>query len=105
MKSPEGENQENTEGSIKVRFGGQVEVKKLKIYIKNYIKKHYTLKAQPSRLHYLCEITLQLTPIIADPEYLLDQHILICVKSTDCDESYGKELPKMCESLLVLTCS
>ncbi|XP_051569133.1 phosphatidylinositol 3,4,5-trisphosphate 5-phosphatase 1-like [Myxocyprinus asiaticus] len=56
VKSPEGENQENTEGSIKVRFGGQVE----------------------------------LTPIIADPEYLLDQHILICVKSTDCDESYGE---------------
>ncbi len=34
-------------------------------------------------------MALQLTPIIADPEYLLDQHILICVKSTDCDESYG----------------
>uniref|UniRef100_A0A9J7YKP6 phosphatidylinositol-3,4,5-trisphosphate 5-phosphatase n=1 Tax=Cyprinus carpio carpio TaxID=630221 RepID=A0A9J7YKP6_CYPCA len=56
VKSPEGENQENTEGSIKVRFSGQVE----------------------------------LTPIIADPEYLLDQHILICIKSTDCDESYGE---------------
>uniref|UniRef100_A0A8C2B7S7 phosphatidylinositol-3,4,5-trisphosphate 5-phosphatase n=1 Tax=Cyprinus carpio TaxID=7962 RepID=A0A8C2B7S7_CYPCA len=54
VKSPEGENQENTEGSIKVRFSGQ------------------------------------LTPIIADPEYLLDQHILICIKSTDCDESYGE---------------
>uniref|UniRef100_A0A672MGM8 phosphatidylinositol-3,4,5-trisphosphate 5-phosphatase n=1 Tax=Sinocyclocheilus grahami TaxID=75366 RepID=A0A672MGM8_SINGR len=56
VKSPEGENQENTEGLIKVRFSGQVE----------------------------------LTPIIADPEYLLDQHILICIKSTDCDESYGE---------------
>ncbi|XP_030647188.1 phosphatidylinositol 3,4,5-trisphosphate 5-phosphatase 1 [Chanos chanos] len=56
VKSPEGENQENPEGSIKVRFGTQVE----------------------------------LTPIISDPEYLLDQHILICVKSTDCDESYGE---------------
>ncbi|XP_056607110.1 phosphatidylinositol 3,4,5-trisphosphate 5-phosphatase 1 [Triplophysa dalaica] len=55
VKSAEGENQESIEGSIKVRFGAQVE----------------------------------LTPIIADPEYLLDQHILICVKSTDCDESYG----------------
>uniref|UniRef100_A0A671SVQ6 phosphatidylinositol-3,4,5-trisphosphate 5-phosphatase n=1 Tax=Sinocyclocheilus anshuiensis TaxID=1608454 RepID=A0A671SVQ6_9TELE len=54
VKSPEGENQENTEGSIKVRFSGQ------------------------------------LTPIIADPEYLLEQHILICIKSTDCDESYGE---------------
>ncbi|KAK9519889.1 hypothetical protein VZT92_022590 [Zoarces viviparus] len=32
---------------------------------------------------------VELTPIISDPEYLLDQHILICVKSTDCDESYG----------------
>ncbi|KAG7513453.1 phosphatidylinositol 3,4,5-trisphosphate 5-phosphatase 1 [Solea senegalensis] len=31
-----------------------------------------------------------LTPIISDPEYLLDQHILICVKSTDSDESYGE---------------
>lgn len=34
----------------------------------------------------------KLTPIISDPEYLLDQHILICVKSTDADESYGIEL-------------
>uniref|UniRef100_UPI0037E90BDC phosphatidylinositol 3,4,5-trisphosphate 5-phosphatase 1 n=1 Tax=Semicossyphus pulcher TaxID=241346 RepID=UPI0037E90BDC len=33
---------------------------------------------------------VQLTPIISDPEYLLDQHVLICVKSTDCDESYGE---------------
>ncbi|MGH0173380.1 UNVERIFIED_CONTAM: hypothetical protein FKN15_068342 [Acipenser sinensis] len=32
----------------------------------------------------------RLTPIISDPEYLLDQHILISVKSTDCDESYGE---------------
>ncbi|KAG2462698.1 SHIP1 phosphatase, partial [Polypterus senegalus] len=32
----------------------------------------------------------ELTPFIADPEYLLDQHIRICVKSTDCDESYGQ---------------
>ncbi|RXM98965.1 Autophagy-related protein 16 [Acipenser ruthenus] len=31
-----------------------------------------------------------LTPIISDPEYLLDQHILISVKSADCDESYGE---------------
>ncbi|XP_035509815.1 phosphatidylinositol 3,4,5-trisphosphate 5-phosphatase 1 isoform X1 [Morone saxatilis] len=33
---------------------------------------------------------VKLIPIISDPEYLLDQHILICVKSTDCDESYGE---------------
>ncbi|XP_054646541.1 phosphatidylinositol 3,4,5-trisphosphate 5-phosphatase 1 isoform X2 [Dunckerocampus dactyliophorus] len=33
---------------------------------------------------------VQLTPIISDAEYLLDQHILICVKSTDSDESYGE---------------
>uniref|UniRef100_A0A674A7X7 phosphatidylinositol-3,4,5-trisphosphate 5-phosphatase n=1 Tax=Salmo trutta TaxID=8032 RepID=A0A674A7X7_SALTR len=33
---------------------------------------------------------LKLVPIISDPEYLLDQHILLCVKSTDCDESYGE---------------
>ncbi|XP_041913737.1 phosphatidylinositol 3,4,5-trisphosphate 5-phosphatase 1 [Alosa sapidissima] len=56
VKSPEGENQDYAEGSIKVRFGNQVE----------------------------------LIPIIADPEYLLDQHILISIKSTDCDESYGE---------------
>ncbi|KAJ8418642.1 hypothetical protein AAFF_G00001410 [Aldrovandia affinis] len=56
VKSSEGENQESKEGSIKVRFGAQVE----------------------------------LTPIILDPEYLLDQHILISVKSTDSDESYGE---------------
>ncbi|XP_064186819.1 phosphatidylinositol 3,4,5-trisphosphate 5-phosphatase 1 [Anguilla rostrata] len=56
VKSSEGENQEDIDGSIKVRFGAQVE----------------------------------LTPIISDPEYLLDQHILIIVKSTDCEESYGE---------------
>ncbi|XP_034036568.1 phosphatidylinositol 3,4,5-trisphosphate 5-phosphatase 1 isoform X2 [Thalassophryne amazonica] len=56
VKTPEGENTEHSDGSIKVWFGNQVE----------------------------------LTPIISDPEYLLDQHILICVKSTDCDESYGE---------------
>uniref|UniRef100_A0AAQ5Y0L2 phosphatidylinositol-3,4,5-trisphosphate 5-phosphatase n=1 Tax=Amphiprion ocellaris TaxID=80972 RepID=A0AAQ5Y0L2_AMPOC len=56
VKTSEGENAEHPAGSIKVRFGNQV----------------------------------QLTPIISDPEYLLDQHILICVKSTDCDESYGE---------------
>lgn len=33
---------------------------------------------------------LQLKPIISDPEYLLDQHILISIKSSDSDESYGK---------------
>ncbi|NXK68046.1 SHIP1 phosphatase, partial [Sylvietta virens] len=32
----------------------------------------------------------KLTPIISDPEYLLDQHILISIKSSDSDESYGK---------------
>ncbi|XP_036378129.1 phosphatidylinositol 3,4,5-trisphosphate 5-phosphatase 1 [Megalops cyprinoides] len=52
----EGENQEHSEGSIKVRFAAPVE----------------------------------LTPIISDPEYLLDQHILISVKSIDSDESYGE---------------
>lgn len=36
------------------------------------------------------EKQVQLTPIISDPEYLMDQHILICIKSTDCDESYGE---------------
>ncbi|KAL4630721.1 phosphatidylinositol 3,4,5-trisphosphate 5-phosphatase 1 isoform X1 [Arapaima gigas] len=56
VKSPEGENLEHTDGSLRVRFGSQTE----------------------------------LTPIISDPEYLLDQHMLICVKSTDSEESYGE---------------
>ncbi|KAM3619855.1 uncharacterized protein V6R79_014724 [Siganus canaliculatus] len=56
VKTSEGENMEHFDGSIKVRFGNQVE----------------------------------LMPIISDAEYLLDQHILICIKSTDCDESYGE---------------
>uniref|UniRef100_A0A4W5QX18 phosphatidylinositol-3,4,5-trisphosphate 5-phosphatase n=1 Tax=Hucho hucho TaxID=62062 RepID=A0A4W5QX18_9TELE len=55
VKSSEGENQDHSDGSIKVRFGNQ------------------------------------LVPIISDPEYLLDQHIILCVKSTDCDESYGEK--------------
>ncbi|XP_063298446.1 phosphatidylinositol 3,4,5-trisphosphate 5-phosphatase 1 isoform X1 [Pelobates fuscus] len=32
----------------------------------------------------------KLTPIISDREYLLDQHLLICIKSLDTDESYGE---------------
>uniref|UniRef100_A0A8C8VLK9 phosphatidylinositol-3,4,5-trisphosphate 5-phosphatase n=1 Tax=Pelusios castaneus TaxID=367368 RepID=A0A8C8VLK9_9SAUR len=32
----------------------------------------------------------KLTPIISDPEYLLDQHILVSIKSSDSDESYGE---------------
>uniref|UniRef100_A0A3B3QY45 phosphatidylinositol-3,4,5-trisphosphate 5-phosphatase n=1 Tax=Paramormyrops kingsleyae TaxID=1676925 RepID=A0A3B3QY45_9TELE len=56
VKSPEGENLEHSEGSLKVRFGSHIELK----------------------------------PIISDPEYLLDQHILISIKSTDCEESYGE---------------
>uniref|UniRef100_A0A3B5LAQ2 Inositol polyphosphate-5-phosphatase D n=1 Tax=Xiphophorus couchianus TaxID=32473 RepID=A0A3B5LAQ2_9TELE len=54
VKTSEGDNTEQSDGSIKVWFGNK------------------------------------LTPIISDPEYLLEQHILICVKSTDCDESYGE---------------
>ncbi|XP_062852571.1 phosphatidylinositol 3,4,5-trisphosphate 5-phosphatase 1 [Trichomycterus rosablanca] len=33
---------------------------------------------------------VELTPIISDPEYLLDQHIMISITSTDSDESYGE---------------
>ncbi|KAM8952328.1 phosphatidylinositol 3,4,5-trisphosphate 5-phosphatase 1 [Pelodytes ibericus] len=32
----------------------------------------------------------KLTPIISDLQYLLDQHLLICIKSSDTDESYGE---------------
>lgn len=32
----------------------------------------------------------KLKPIISDPEYLLDQHILVSIKSSDSDESYGE---------------
>ncbi|XP_053565904.1 phosphatidylinositol 3,4,5-trisphosphate 5-phosphatase 1 [Bombina bombina] len=32
----------------------------------------------------------KLTPIISDFEFLLDQHLLICIKSSDTDESYGE---------------
>ncbi|XP_069831621.1 phosphatidylinositol 3,4,5-trisphosphate 5-phosphatase 1 isoform X2 [Dendropsophus ebraccatus] len=32
----------------------------------------------------------KLTPIISELEYLLDQHLLICIKSSDTDESYGE---------------
>lgn len=39
-------------------------------------------------------LLLKLTPIISDPEYLLDQHLLICVKSTDSDESFGNARPR-----------
>ncbi|KAM4695186.1 phosphatidylinositol 3,4,5-trisphosphate 5-phosphatase 1 [Discoglossus pictus] len=32
----------------------------------------------------------KLTPIISDLEFLLDQYLLICIKSSDTDESYGE---------------
>ena len=44
----------------------------------------------------------KLTPIISDPEYLLDQHILICVKSTDCDESYGTDDSSKCSTAWIM---
>ncbi|XP_043926521.1 phosphatidylinositol 3,4,5-trisphosphate 5-phosphatase 1 isoform X2 [Protopterus annectens] len=55
-KSQEGENQEEEDGFLHVKFD---QLPKLK-------------------------------PIVDDPEYLLDQHILISIKATDTDESYGE---------------
>nr|XP_006003065.1 PREDICTED: phosphatidylinositol 3,4,5-trisphosphate 5-phosphatase 1 [Latimeria chalumnae] len=56
VKSQEGENFDESDGVLFVKFPGAV----------------------------------QLIPIISDQEYLLDQHILISVKSADSDESYGE---------------
>lgn len=86
VKSSEVENQENTEGSIKVLFAAHVEVICFVLFTSceakswNYIVNVFFLSI------------LQLTPIISDPEYLLDQHILISITSTDSDESYGRRV-------------
>uniref|UniRef100_A0A673UJJ0 phosphatidylinositol-3,4,5-trisphosphate 5-phosphatase n=1 Tax=Suricata suricatta TaxID=37032 RepID=A0A673UJJ0_SURSU len=48
-----------------------------------------SLSALGSGLFLDC-LSLMLKPIISDPEYLLDQHILISIKSSDSDESYGE---------------
>lgn len=34
---------------------------------------------------------MQICPIIADPDYLELQHILVSLKSKESDESYGEE--------------
>lgn len=85
MKTSEGDNTEQADGSIKVWFGNQVEVKITFFSFQN----DFVLV---SIIHIIVLNLSKLTPIISDPEYLLDQHILICVKSADSDESYGEEL-------------
>lgn len=82
VKTSEGDNIEDSGGYIKVQFG-QVEVTTGGNFgfsdEMSVAHSHHGLFSPP----------VKLTPIISDPEYLLDQHILICVKSTDSDESYG----------------
>lgn len=84
VKTSEGENIDHSDGSIKVRFGHQVEVQRGGSLCKGW---RFVLEWH----HLLFFHLFKLTPIISDPEYLLDQHILICVKSTDSDESYGSK--------------
>lgn len=38
----------------------------------------------------MCCLFDQLHPIISDHKYLVEQHLLLAVKSVDNDESYGK---------------
>lgn len=82
VKISEGDNIEDSGEYITVQFG-QVEVTTGGSFgfsdEMSAVCSHHGLFSPP----------LKLTPIISDPEYLLDQHILICVKSTDSDESYG----------------
>ncbi|XP_069752631.1 phosphatidylinositol 3,4,5-trisphosphate 5-phosphatase 1 isoform X2 [Narcine bancroftii] len=47
-------------------------------------------ESKDENLTVIWSTALELKPIISDPEYLLDQHILICIKSTDSYESYGE---------------
>lgn len=94
VKTSEGENIEDSGGYIKVRFGHQVEVTTrgggwaLVLDEMPQVCSH----------HHLFSTPVKLTPIISDPEYLLDQHILICIKSSDSDESYGSGLTRTCQS-------
>lgn len=83
VKTPEGENMEHSEGSIKVFFRNQIEVKAGR---GRFLGWPITLAWSWWNYHVFF---FKLTPIISDPEYLLDQHILISVKSTDSYESYG----------------
>lgn len=94
VKTSEGENIEDSAGYIKVRFGHQVEVTSrgvggLVLDEMPLVCSHHLLFSTP----------VKLTPIISDPEYLLDQHILICIKSSDSDESYGRALTCQSSSL------
>lgn len=95
MKTTEGDNTEHSDGSIKVWFGNQVEVKQRSQHGDSFVV------ASVGHHHPLFLCPLKLTPIISDPEYLLDQHILMCVKSTDSDESYGNELTLQFASLVL----
>ncbi|KAM9316457.1 phosphatidylinositol 3,4,5-trisphosphate 5-phosphatase 1 [Gastrophryne carolinensis] len=74
-----------------------------KSHTKFYLEIHSTcleniMKSQEAEDQGGCNGTLdvmfeaipKLTPIISDLEYLLDQHLLICIKSSDTDESYGE---------------
>lgn len=93
VKTSEGENIEDSGGYIKVRFGHQVKVTTrggaaLVLNDMPLVCSH----------HHLFSTPMKLTPIISDPEYLLDQHILICIKSSDSDESYGSGLTHTCQS-------
>uniref|UniRef100_A0A673MJC4 phosphatidylinositol-3,4,5-trisphosphate 5-phosphatase n=1 Tax=Sinocyclocheilus rhinocerous TaxID=307959 RepID=A0A673MJC4_9TELE len=79
----------DAQGAIKIMNCVAVLLTKSKT--KFFIEYHSScLESEDHHVYIIFEIALQLTPIIADPEYLLDQHILICIKSTDCDESYGE---------------
>uniref|UniRef100_A0A8C4MLX7 phosphatidylinositol-3,4,5-trisphosphate 5-phosphatase n=1 Tax=Equus asinus asinus TaxID=83772 RepID=A0A8C4MLX7_EQUAS len=68
---------------------------KTKSQTKFYLEFHSSclesfVKSQEGENEEGSEGELVLKPIISDPEYLLDQHILISIKSSDSDESYGE---------------
>ncbi|XP_030072015.1 phosphatidylinositol 3,4,5-trisphosphate 5-phosphatase 1 [Microcaecilia unicolor] len=96
-------NSEDTDSQGQIEFLNCTATLKTKSQTKFYIEFHSSclenfVKSQEGKNQEWSEGELvvkfgllpKLTPIISDPEYLLDQHILISIKSSDSDESYGE---------------
>ena len=53
------------------------------------MKKRFFLKGNMDVILWLLLLFFQLHPIISDHYFLMEQHLLLAVKSADNDESYG----------------
>ena len=56
---------------------------------RDIMKKRFFLKGNMDVILWLLFLFFQLHPIISDHNFLMEQHLLLAVKSADNDESYG----------------